>query len=526
MAEPADAGDSKSPEGNLMWVRFPLRALRWAALLVLAACAAPTAPTTPPTPDEGLPPFVVPPIQREFRGMWIATVGNIDWPSRAALPVQTQREELRTLLTVAEQTRLNAVILQVRAAGDALFPSQLEPWSRSLSGQQGTDPGYDPLAFAVEEAHVRGLELHAWFNPFRAGNLSDTLRLAETHLGKRRPDLLRRHCAQLWFDPGEPEVQDHALAVIADVMQRYDIDAVHLDDFFYPYPSPSCPNLDFPDSAGYARFLAAGGTLSKGDWRRSNVNRFIERLYQEVRARSPHVKVGISPFGIWRPGNPAGVSGLDAYASIFADSRRWFAEGWVDYFAPQLYWSIASTGQSFPALLNWWREQNDNRRHLWPGLASYRVADGTSSAFSSTEISNQVALVRQQQATRIGGASGSILYNGSSVRTDRGGFRSTLVETQYTAAAIPPASPWLDATAPTTPDLTVSPTMEQVRVRLTGDAETYWWFVRWRDAGRWQARLVRASQDTVALPGARIDGVAVAAVDRLGNASPDAVWRR
>ena len=508
-----------------MWVRFPLRALQRVALLVVAACAAPTAPSTP-APEDGLPPFVVPAIAREFRGMWIATVANIDWPSQSALPVQTQQQEMVNLLNIAEQTRLNAVILQIRAAGDALYPSQLEPWARALSGQQGTDPGYDPLQFAVTAAHARGLELHAWFNPFRAGNLSDTIRLAEMHFGKRRPDLLRRYCSQLWFDPGEPEVQDHAIAVISDVVRRYDVDAVHLDDFFYPYPNPNCPNLDFPDSTGYARFLAAGGALSKGDWRRANVNRFVERLYQEVRALSPHVRVGISPFGIWRPGNPAGVTGLDAYAAIYADSRRWFAEGWVDYFAPQLYWSIASTGQSFPALLDWWREQNSKRRHLWPGLASYRVADGSSSAYSSLEIPNQITVVRQQQATRIGGASGSILYNASSVRTDRGGFRSTLVENHYASAAIPPATTWLDATAPVTPDLTVTRAAGEVRLRLAGDGDAYWWYVRWRDGGRWHARLTRASQSLVTVTGSNIDGVAVAAVDRVGNASPDAVWRR
>ncbi len=508
-----------------MWVRFPLRALRYLALAAVAACAAPTAPSSP-TPDAGLPPFVVPAIAREFRGMWIATVANIDWPSQAALPVQTQQQELVHLLSVAEQTRLNAVILQVRAAGDALYPSTLEPWARSLSGQQGTDPGYDPLRFAITEAHARGLELHAWFNPFRAGNLSDTIRLADTHLGRRRPDLLRRFCGQLWFDPGEAAVQDHAIAVISDVVRRYDVDAVHLDDFFYPYPSPNCPNLDFPDSAGYARFVAEGGTLSKGEWRRSNVNRFVERLYQEVRALSPHVRVGISPFGIWRPGNPAGVTGLDAFASIYADSRRWFAEGWVDYFAPQLYWSIASTGQSFPALLDWWREQNERRRHLWPGLASYRVADGSSAPYSSMEIPNQIALVRQQQATRIGGASGTILYNASSVRLDRGGFRSTLTETHYAAGAIPPATTWLDATEPATPVVTVTRGSGEVRVQVAGDGDAFWWFVRWRDAGRWQSRLAPASLTTLTLIGGNIDGVAVAAVDRVGNASPDAVWRR
>jgi len=348
-----------------------------AALLVLAlvtACGGGDAPTAPviPTPPPVTPPatLTIPALSREFRGLWVATVANIDWPSRSGLTTAQQQTELTAIFDMARATGLNAIVLQVRANGDALFASSLEPWSRSLTGTQGISPGWDPLAYAVTEAHARGLELHAWFNPFRAGNLSDSLRMDPGHFGKRRPELTRAYCTQLWFDPGESAVQDQAIAVVQDVVRRYGVDAVHLDDFFYPYPDTRCPNLQFPDSAGYARYRTGGGTLGRDDWRRDNVNRFVERLYRDVHAVDPLVRVGISPFGIWRPGNPAGIVGLDAYGSIYADSRLWLQRGWVDYFAPQLYWSIASTGQSFPALVDWWSQQNTLRRHLWPGLAA------------------------------------------------------------------------------------------------------------------------------------------------------------
>lgn len=477
-----------------------------------------TEPATvvPPPPAA----FSVPAIAREFRGMWIATVANIDWPSRTTLTAAQQQAELGLLLDAAQQAGLNAVILQVRAAGDALYPSTLEPWSRVLTGTQGGDPGYDPLAFAVQQARLRGLELHAWFNPFRAGNLSDTLRLSPLHFAVRRPDVVRK-CGQLWFDPGEQAVHDQAIAVIRDVVQRYDVDAVHIDDFFYPYPD-TCTN--FPDSATYARYVQGGGTLSLGDWRRDNVNRFVERMYREVHAVSPLAKVGVSPFGIWRPGNPTGITGLDAYGSIYADSRKWLQSGWVDYFAPQLYWSIASTGQSFPALLNWWGQQNTQRRHLWPGLASYRIGTGTS-PYSPNEIPSQIALIRDATATA-GGASGSILYNGSSVRNNLGGFATTLSAGLYANGAVPPVSTWLDATAPAPPTITVVPGTTTHAITITGGGTDSWWLlVRWRANGTWRQRLLPITQRTLDVPAAGVDGIVVNAVDRAGNASEAAVWR-
>lgn len=502
------------------------------AILLLAACSGtvPTesdAGTVPPPPPPPPPPpvtFSVPEIAREFRGMWIATVANIDWPSRGGLTAVAQQAEMGVLLDAAQQAGLNAVVLQVRAAGDALYPSTLEPWSRSLTGTPGADPGYDPLAYAVQEARQRGLEVHAWFNPFRAGNLSDTARLAPQHFARRRPDLVRRHCGMLWFDPGEAAVHDQAIAVMRDVVQRYDIDAVHIDDFFYPYPATACVG-DFPDSAVHARYVAGGGTLSRADWRRDNVNRFVERMYREVHEARATVRVGISPFGIWRPGNPAGITGLDAFATIYADSRLWLQRGWVDYFAPQLYWSIASTGQSFPALLGWWGQQNTLRRHLWPGLASYRIADGTTAPYSAAEIPSQIALVREQ-SSNAGGATGSILYNASSVRTNRGAFATVLAGGLYAAGAIPPATSWLDGAPPAEPGVVVTISGTTARTNITGgDADTRWWLVRWRAAGRWRQRLLPVGQRNIEIAAVGIDGVVVNAIDRVGNASGNVVWR-
>ncbi|WP_158514763.1 glycoside hydrolase family 10 protein [Gemmatimonas phototrophica] len=502
------------------------RLLARGSLLLAMACGGdgPTEPVvTPPPPPPPTPvAFTVPAIAREFRGMWIATVANIDWPSRTGLTPAQQQAELGLLLDVAQQTGLNAVVLQVRAAGDAIYPSSLEPWSRIFNGTQGANPGYDPLAFAVQQARLRGIELHAWFNPFRAGNLRDTLTLAPQHLAVRRPDLVRK-CGQLWFDPGEQAVQDHAIAVMRDVVTRYDVDAVHIDDFFYPYPD-TCTN--FPDSVTFRRYQQGGGALSLGDWRRDNVNRFVERMYTEVHDASPMARVGVSPFGIWRPGNPAGIVGLDAYTSIYADSRKWLQSGWVDYFAPQLYWSIASTGQSFPALLGWWAQQNTQRRHLWPGLASYRI-NTDPGPFSSAEIPSQVALIREAAAVA-GGATGSILYNGSSVRTNRGGFASTLAGGLYAGGAIPPATTWLDATAPATPSLSVVPSGSTLSVTMSPNGSDTWWFLlRWRTtSGTWQQRLMPSTQRATDLPAANIDGVVLTAIDRAGNASGNAVVQR
>lgn len=497
---------------------------RWwarAALALLTACAAgPTSPgaiepsvsDTPPTPA------------REFRGLWVATVANIDFPTTPGLGADAQRAELRVLLDRAQALGFNAVILQVRAAGDALYRSPYEPWAKSLTGTQGTDPGWDPLAEAVQEAHARGLELHAWFNPFRAGRPADSTTLHPTHLWRARPDLARVAQGQLWFDPGEPEVQAHALRVIRDVLTRYDVDGIHLDDYFYPYPLTGAPlPVAFPDSASYARYVAAGGApMDRADWRRENVNRFMQQLYADVKATKRTVKVGISPFGIWRPGFPAGIVGLDAYRDIFADSRRWLEQGWMDYSAPQLYWSRASTGQPFVPLLDWWRSVNLLGRHLWPGLGAYRVADGTTSAFAAGEITGQIDAVRAGAPTL--GTRGVLLYNATPVRMNRAALGDS-VWTRFVPPALVPASPWLDAEAPAAPSVTTSTVGTTVQVRWTnaGATDVRWWLVQWRLRAGWQQRLVWGASTAFDIPpaagGERPSAVAVRAVDGALNAS-------
>ena len=453
-----------------------------------------------------------------MRGLWVATVANIDWPSRSGLSADQQRSELTSILDRAASTGFNAIVLQVRPAADAVYRSSIEPWGAMLSGTQGGDPGYDPLAFAVDEAHARGLELHAWINPFRAGNTGDSLRLSPTHLFTTRRDLVRVYGNQLWLDPGEPAVHDHVMRVVRDIVQRYDIDAIHADDYFYPYPQTDAANrtIAFPDSATFAR---SGSPLPLGDWRRQNVDRFVERMYREVHLLEPTMKVGISPFGIWRPGSPAGVNGLDAYTAIYADSRRWLREGWVDYLAPQLYWAISAPQQSFAALLDWWLGENVRNRHVWPGLAAYRVGDGSASAFSTAEIPSQISLTRQRA-----GGTGHLLYNTTWTLTRNGGaVAASLASALYRDRAIPPASPWLDTGAPPAPSIALASTTLTI-TPAAGEAAR-WWIVRSRSATDWQTKVVFGSERSIALP-AGTTRVVVNALDAAGNTSPAAERRQ
>lgn len=448
----------------------------------------------------------VPEAPREFRGMWIATVDNIDWPSKAGLHSEQQRTELIQLMDLARQTGLNAVILQVRPAGDALYNSRLEPWSEYLSGRQGTAPfpAYDPLEFAVTEAHRRGLELHAWFNPYRASHPSMKGELAPTAFAKTNPQVTRKFGKYLWLDPGEAEVQDHVLSVITDVVRRYNIDAVHFDDYFYPYKSYA-PGKDFPDDAAFRK---TGNGMSKADWRRNNVNTLVRRVGQSIRQTKPHVRFGISPFGIWRPGNPAGITGMDAYNEIYNDSRRWLREGWVDYLAPQLYWPTTSKGQNFNKLLSWWASQNTAGKHLWPGLIPDWI--GQKSGINAGEIATEINLIR-----RTPGASGHIHFSAKSLRVNRGGITSTLRDKVYTSRALVPASSWLDQSPPPPPRVRVAGGTAQWE---PGVGEQAWlWGVYLRTGNEWQFDVLPGTQRSVSTGGA--SQVVITAVDRLGNES-------
>ena len=282
-----------------------------------------------------------PSLDREFRAAWVATVANINWPSNPGIPVDQQKEEALALLDLLERTNFNAVIFQVRPQSDALYKSELEPWSYYLTGEQGIAPSpfYDPLEFWVDEAHKRGIELHVWLNPYRAHHPSGGP-ISESSIVNTRSDLaLELKGGYWWLDPSNKGTQQHSLDVVMDIVSRYDIDGVHFDDYFYPYPGYN-GDEDFPDTESRTKYVKNGGSLSIGDWRRESVNTFIKDVYSAIKAEKPHVKFGLSPFGIWRPGYPASVEGFDQYEVLYADAKKWLNEGWVDYFTPQLYWPV------------------------------------------------------------------------------------------------------------------------------------------------------------------------------------------
>lgn len=365
-----------------------------AAFLGMIACArsarvgsakmttASTAPPKAPAPQRTKP--------AEFRGVFVATVANIDWPSRPGLPVAEQQAELVRLLDLAKRSELNVVILQVRPAGDAFYVSPYEPWSEFLTGRMGVAPQplYDPLAFAITEAHRRGLQLHAWVNPFRASHPKATGPVAANHITRTHPHWVRAYGRYRWIDPGEPAAVDHVLKIIGDIVQRYPVDGLLIDDYFYPYPEG---RADFPDDDTYRK---ANTTLSRADWRRDNINRFVQRLYRETKQSRPSVQVGISPAGIWRSGVPPGTRGSGAFDTTYADARLWLRNGWLDYLAPQLYWRIQAPEQSFPVLLQWWLSQNQQGRRICPALFTSRVGDGSPHAWPASEIADQIAILR------------------------------------------------------------------------------------------------------------------------------------
>lgn len=366
--------------------------------------------------------------RRELRAAWIASVWNVNWPSKAGLSSAQQQAELVTLLDRAAAARLNAIFLQIRPEGDALYDSSIEPWSRWLTGTQGRAPNpyYDPLAFAIEQCRQRNLELHAWFNPYRARTSLNAPIGTGNHVEAVYPNAVYTYGTQRWMDPGLPEVQNRAVDVVLDVVRRYDIDGIHLDDYFYPYP---VEGQEFPDRQTYWSW---GGGKTLADWRRDNVNKLVKRLSEQIRSVKPWVKFGISPFGIYRPGEPAGIVGLDQYDRLFADPKWWLKAGWLDYVAPQLYWRIDQTAQSYRTLLNWW-VQIANGAHVYPGNNLDKL--GSSSAWSVAEFEQQITLTRELAAQR---ALGNAFYNIEPIAENRQGFADQLRQELYAQPALPP----------------------------------------------------------------------------------------
>jgi uncharacterized lipoprotein YddW (UPF0748 family) len=463
--------------------------------------------------------YLVPPLPaREFRGAWIATVGNKDWPSAPGLSVAQQKAELIALLDTAARLKLNAIVFQVRPACDAMYASPTEPWSEYLTGAQGhpPQPYYDPLEFAIEEAHKRGMELHAWFNPFRA-RLTLTAPAAPNAVSRSHPDWVRSYGGQLWLDPGIPAVRDYSLRIVMDVVRRYDIDGVQFDDYYYPYPAPEKgPKLPFPDDASWKIYGAHTG-LSRDDWRRQNVNEFVQSIYQNIKAAKPWVKFGIAPFGIWQPGNPPQIKGFNAYTTLYCDSRLWLQNGWLDYCSPQLYWSINSPQQSFPVLLNWWEQQNIHGRNLWPGLAAFSVG----AKFPPTEIGRQIDVLRARP-----GSSGEIFFELRDF--EKNPSLAATVAAEYAQPALVPGSPWLEGSPLARPELAEREGRGNWNFQwasIGGDPVAKWVLQYCGSDNAWRTAILPYAQMAQTFSFAP-ETVAGRAMDRAGNIGPPAVLKK
>lgn len=458
----------------------------------------------------------LPKIQREFRGMWIATVANLDYPSSPNLTAEQQKAELVKLMDLAEELRINAVVFQVSSMRDAVYQSEIDPTSEFLTGKMGGKIEFDPLKFAVEEAHRRGILLHAWFNPYRASHASAKGEAAENHITKRRPDLVRTYNNAQILDPAEKDVQDYLVGVIADVVKRYDVDAVHFDDYFYPYPDAA--RTDFPDDKTWKAYKDGGGKLSRGDWRRKNVDDLIQRVAIEIKKIKPNVMFGVSPFGIWKPDETQGIKGLSSYDAIYSDSRKWLQEGWVDYLAPQLYWSTAQSGQQFATLMKWWNAANTKKRHLWAGIATYKV--GAKADYSAKEILDEIAITRLLQ----GDGAGVIHFRALSIVENKDNIKDALRDKAYVRNAIIPASPWINHEKPVSPQIEAATDAATKNVRAdwknAAGQQAFRWILYFKIGGAWKATVLPGEQTSAEVPAQLgVEKFAVSSVDRLGNVS-------
>ncbi|MGW1596057.1 glycoside hydrolase family 10 protein [Streptomyces sp. NPDC002343] len=417
--------------------RVSRRVLARAALSALAVPApAPGAPPPATAAVAAAGPRRPPRAAGELRGVWIATVANRDWPSRPGLTAARQRAELTAHLDRAVRARLNTVILQVRPAADALWPSPYEPWSEWLTGTQGRNPGWDPLGTAVEEAHARGLALHAWFNPYRVANHTDPTRLAPSHPARRHPGWVVPYGGRLYYNPGLPEVRAFVRRAMLDAVARYPVDAVHFDDYFYPYP---VAGQTFDDDEAYDRH--GGAFPHRAAWRRHNVDTLVRETAAGIRRVRPGTRFGISPFGVWRnaatdPRGSGTRAGVQTYDDLYADTRTWVREHWIDYVVPQLYWHIGDPAADYAALVAWWSEvARSTATHLYLGEALYKAgAAGQPAAWQDpAELSRHLTLAARYPQVR-----GHVFFAAGDLAADPAGAMARVVADHYRGPARPP----------------------------------------------------------------------------------------
>lgn len=383
--------------------------------------------------------------KNEFRAVWVATVNNIDWPSSPGLSTEQQQQEAVNILNTCQKLGMNAVIFQVRPTSDAYYASNLEPWSRYLTGTPGKapDPFYDPLQFWIEECHKRGMELHAWINPFRVSqNVKEPL--AGNHIAFQHPDWILKYGSTLYFDPGIPETGEFVVKVVKDIVSRYDIDAIHFDDYFYPYPLAEA----YPDTVSFAKYNRGFRKEDKADWRRENVDMIIKMLSDTIKATKPWVKFGIAPFGVWRnkSEDPDGSNtrATSSYDQLYADVIKWQKNKWIDYLLPQIYWHIGHPQADFKTVVNWWKDHTYNRA-VYIGHSLYKIEAGSAiPAWTKPgEMTSQVRMVRN-----IPELEGSAFYSAKHFNRDLFGFQDSLLNNFYRKPAIIQPMKWIDNNPP------------------------------------------------------------------------------
>ena len=471
--------------------------------------------------------------KREFRAVWIAHISNIDWPSAKTLTAQQQRDEYVAQLDQHKLSNINAVVVQVRPSCDAIYPSALEPWAEWLTGKQGKSPGYDPLQFMIDETHKRGMEFHAWFNPYRAVISTTSSSVDTSHVSVKHPEWCITYGTLKFLDPGLPEVRNYVTSVIMDVVRRYDIDAVHFDDYFYPYPQTGLTIADNNTFTQHSR-----GFTDKNNWRRDNVDLMVKMVGDSIKKAKNYVKFGISPFGIWRNNNSdargSATRGLESYSDIFADSRKWVQQNWLDYIAPQLYWSIGFAAAPYEALVPWWSVVSPNR-HLYIGQGIYRINVTGSDAnwLKASEVPTQIRLNRNTPSVL-----GSIHFSSKQVLKNPLGFQDSLRTQLYNHPALIPPMRWKDSIPPLAPTgliATINANQTQVtlkwnRPNAASDGEKAHYFVVYRflfgeilDLNKTPAIRQITATDTISFTDVYANPAAfqyvVTAVDRLHNES-------
>lgn len=394
----------------------------------------------------------------EFRGVWIATVSNIDFPSSKTMSSWEQKAEFTKILDMHQRNGMNAIVMQIRPATDAFYPSQLEPWSEFLTGVQGKPPVpyYDPLEFMIEETHKRGMEFHAWMNPYRAVFNIGKSSISPTHITKQHPEWFLDYGGKRYFDPGNKEAQAFVESVVKDVVSRYAVDAIHFDDYFYPY---RIAGVEFPDSKSYKEH---GNGLTRDEWRRSNVDSIIVKLNNVIKEENPYCKFGISPFGVWRNSNKDSrgsntKAGVTNYDDLYADILLWLENEWIDYVVPQLYWEFGHKLVGFEVLSKWWAE-NAYGRQMYIGQGIYRSKEPKSYAWhKKDELPNQIKRIREFPEIQ-----GSVYFSSKTFSSNPNGWNDSLRNNYYKYPAIAPPMAWIDNEKPARPILSYDSTKAAV----------------------------------------------------------------